>query len=119
MAEEARRRWSSVTLLRRTEQQSGGLTDIQFEFDARRSDRARNWFDVSWNIACADLSWTPLQGGLDVNLSTYALQASRKSLGFLGTPNRVDFGGARDLIWGDFASVGWDLESPKVDRCQS
>ena len=102
-----------VTLMRRTEQQSGGLTDIQFETDARRSDRARNWFDVSWNIASADLNWTPLQGGLDVNFSTYALQASRKSLGFLGTPNRVDFGGTRDLIWGDFASVGWDARVTK------
>ena len=31
--------------LRRTEQQSGGLTDIQFDNDPRRSDRSRNWFD--------------------------------------------------------------------------
>ena len=102
-----------LTLLRRTEQQSGGLTDVQFEIDPRRSDRSRNWFDVSWNIASADLIWTPARGDVDVNISTRALQASRKSLGFLGTPNRVDYGTERDLIWGDFASLGWDTRVTK------
>ena len=102
-----------VTLLRRTEQQSGGLTDIQFETDPRRSDRSRNWFDVAWNIASSDVAWTPARGDVDVNIAMHALKASRKSLGFLGTPNRVDFGEERDLIWGDFASFGWDARVTK------
>ena len=102
-----------VTLLRRTEQQSGGLTDIQFETDPRRSDRSRNWFEVSWNIASSDVAWTPARGDVDVNIAMHALKASRKSLGFLGTPNRVDFGEERDLIWGDFSSFGWDARVTK------
>ena len=102
-----------VTILRRTEQQSGGLTDVQFDMDPRRSDRLRNWFDVTWNIASSDVIWTPRRGDLDVNISTHALKASRKSLGFLGTPNRVDFGEERDLIWGDFASLGLDARVTK------
>ena len=102
-----------VTLLRRTEQQSGGLTDVQFDIEPRQSNRSRNWFDVAWNIASLDLSWTPIRGDVDVNIATYGLKASRKSLGFLGTPNRVDYGEVRDLIWGDFASVGWDARVTK------
>ena len=102
-----------LTLLRRTEQQSGGLTDIQYDNDPRRSDRSRNWFDVIWNIASSDVAWVPRRGDVDVKIATYALKASRKSLGFLGTPNRVDFGEERDLIWGDFASVGWDARVTK------
>lgn len=101
------------TAMRRTEQQPGGLTDQQQDNQPRASFRDRNWFDVAWNIASADVSYLPTNNGIEFNLSTYALTASRRSLGFLGTPNRIDYGLERDLIWGDFTSSGVDARGTK------
>ena len=102
-----------VTSMRRTEQQPGGLTDVQMTSDPRRSDRDRNWFEVDWNIGSLDVTWLPERRDIDVQGSFHGLLASRKSLGFLGTPNRIDPGEERDLIWGDFASFGWDVRMTK------
>ena len=99
--------------MRRTEQQPGGVTDAQMLSDPRRSDRDRNWFEVDWNIGSMDVTWLPQRRDIDVQGSVHGLLASRKSLGFLGTPNRVDPGVERDLIWGDFASLGWDVRMTK------
>ena len=101
------------TAMRRTEQQPGGVTDAQMLSDPRRSDRDRNWFEVDWNIGSMDVTWLPQRRDIDVQGSVHGLLASRKSLGFLGTPNRVDPGVERDLIWGDFASLGWDVRMTK------
>lgn len=101
------------TALRRTEQQPGGVTDTQMANDPRRSDRDRNWFEVDWNIGSLDAMWLPERQDIDIQGAFHGLLASRKSLGFLGTPNRVDLGEERDLIWGDFASLGWDVRLTK------
>ena len=102
-----------LTAMQRTEQQPGGLTDQQQVNGPRESFRDRNWFDVTWNIASFDLSYLPKKNGIEFNLSSYALNASRRSLGFLGTPNRIDYGLERNLIWGDFSSLGFDLRGTK------
>ena len=86
------------TAMRRTEQQPGGVTDAQMLSDPRRSDRDRNWFEVDWNIGSMDVTWLLQRRDIDVQGSVHGLLASRKSLGFLGTPNRVDPGVERDLI---------------------
>ena len=101
------------TAMRRTEQQPGGLTDQQQASQPRSSFRDRNWFDVAWNIASMDVSYLPTKSGIELNISSYALSASRRSLGFLGTPNRIDYGLERDLIWGDFTSLGFDARGTK------
>ena len=102
-----------LTAMKRTEQQPGGLTDQQQASQPRESYRDRNWFDVTWNIASLDLSYLPRKNAIEFNVSSYALNASRRSLGFLGTPNRVDFGLERNLIWGDFTSLGFDARGTK------
>ncbi|QJX47577.1 TonB-dependent receptor [Hymenobacter taeanensis] len=96
-------------------QQPGGLSDRQFARDARQSNRARNWFDVDWNLFNLSADWK-LNPRANINLTTFALVASRKSLGY--RPNFVeradDDTQLRDLISGQFRNVG--LEARYLNR---
>jgi Fe(3+) dicitrate transport protein len=85
--------------------QPGGLTDRQFELDPSHSFRDRNWFRVNWNVFNVTINGqiTPT---LSINSKTFALHSSRAALGFLGSISRVDTGGFRDLILGEFNNVG-------------
>ncbi len=85
--------------------QPGGLTDRMFETDPSQSVRARNWFNVNWNLASITLDWfisarTSLRSVLFGNLS------SRQALGNLDRINTVDLGGPRTMIDGTFQSIG-------------
>lgn len=97
--------------------QAGGLTDAQFEKDARQALRERNWFRVKWNVmslsAKHDFS---SRSKLDVRL--FGLVASREALGFQGPPNQSDpinnpsasdRQKYRNLILGDFMNVGAEV----------
>jgi Fe(3+) dicitrate transport protein len=99
--------------MRRQEQQSGGLTDAQFALNPRASYRERNWFKVAWNLASTQAHWRPSQSPWEVHLKVHGLIASRVSLGFLGTPNRVDPLQERGLIDGGFKSVGTDIRTTR------
>lgn len=88
-------------------QQPGGLSDRQFAQNPRQSNRARNWFDVNWNLFNATADWK-LSPRSNLNLTTFGLLAARKALGY--RPNFVertdDDTQLRDLISGDFRNVG-------------
>lgn len=86
-------------------QQPGGLTDAMFGRDPRQSIRDRNWFQVNWNLAAltADVD---LGSHTQLNMRTFGLHAKRDALGFLGAINRLDPGGNRDLITGNFDNFG-------------
>ncbi len=86
-------------------QQPGGLTDTQFEQDARQSLRERNWFRVDWNLACLHADYT-LSDHTRLNTRLFGLSASRQSLGNLSPANNLDFGQNRDLISGTFDNIG-------------
>jgi Fe(3+) dicitrate transport protein len=85
--------------------QPGGLTDRQFELAPGLSYRDRNWFQVNWNIFNLTLNGQ-LRPGLTLNSKTFALHGSRAALGFLGSISRIDTGGLRDLILGEFNNIG-------------
>lgn len=86
-------------------QQPGGLTDTQFEQDARQSNRARNWFRVKWNMGLVGLEYV-LNDRTKISSRTFGLSARRDALGNLSPANNVDFGGNRDLISGTFNNMG-------------
>ncbi|OGX86054.1 TonB-dependent receptor domain-containing protein [Hymenobacter glacialis] len=98
-------------------QQPGGLTDAQFQADARQSNRERNWFAVDWNLFNANADWK-LNARSKINLLAFGLVASRQSLGFRpadvtrGDEDKV----GRDLISGDFRNYG--LEARFLTRYQ-
>lgn len=102
------KRWSlslALTHHQYLAQQPGGLTDRMFEEDPYQSVRDRNWFRVNWNIAALTFNGK-LSKTLSINSKTFVLDAERSALGFLGNINRIDPGGNRDLIQGDFLNVG-------------
>jgi Fe(3+) dicitrate transport protein len=96
------------TIMQYLAHQPGGLTDLEFEQDARQSNRFRNWFRVNWNLSAltVDYKINPLT---QFNLRLFGLFAGRQSLGNLQAINRPDYGGPRDLIQGKYANVGGEL----------
>ena len=96
-------------------QQSGGLSDRQFADNPRQSNRARNWFEVDWNLFNLSADWK-LSSRSNFNLTTFGLLASRNALGF--RTNFVERPDAdtqqRELITGDFRNVG--LEARYLTR---
>lgn len=90
--------------------QSGGLTDAMFYNDPSQSNRTRNWFTVNWNLFALRFKHK-FSNSADFSLQLFALDASRKSLGY--RPYRVsnadEPGTVRDLIVGDF--VNWGAEA--------
>lgn len=106
---------AQVTHMDYLAQQPGGLSDQQFARDPRQSNRERNWFEVNWNLFNVSADWK-LNPRANINLTTFGLLATRKSLGF--RPNRVDTNDndelGRDLITGDFRNIG--LEARYLNR---
>ncbi len=91
-----------------TAQQAGGLTDQQFENDPRQSVRARNWFEVNWNISSVNLNWCP-SSKTQVDLKGFRITATRNSLGNLDKISHADNQEKRDLISGQFNNAGAEL----------
>lgn len=102
-----------ITIMKRTEHQPGGLTDTQFSSNPRGTNRDRNWFEVEWNVGRLGLKWRPDDNLWRYNASVFILNAKRKALGFLGTPNRIDFLENRDMISAGFSSVGFDIRASR------
>lgn len=95
--------------------QPGGLTDAQFEDEPNFSNRSRNWFDVDWKLYSLRFDHS-VSSKTDLSLTVFALDASRKSVGF--RENRVsqvdDLEAPRDLIVGNFKN--WGAESRMLTR---
>ena len=88
-------------------QQSGGLTDRQFEANPFHSFRERNWFSVDWNLFNLSLDYK-FSSRIQIRNSTFGLFAYRKSVGVLTSPTKEDFQpyGPRDYLYGRFANLG-------------
>lgn len=100
-------------------QQAGGLTDSQFELQPNFSNRARNWFEVDWNLYSLRLDHE-YKKDIKASLQFSYLNASRNSVGFRGDPSQlnqnpitaldeVDLEGnyilPRDIINGTFKNI--------------
>lgn len=104
-----------TTLQNYLAQQAGGLTDEQFETNPDFSNRARNWFDVDWKLFSLRLD-QDLTSRTDLSINLFALDASRKSLGF--RTNRVsqpdDPAEPRELLVDNFQN--WGAEARVLSR---
>jgi len=96
-------------------QQSGGLTDSQFEEDPTFSNRSRNFFKVDWKLYALRLEHE-FSERTDFSLQLFGLDASRKSVGF--RENRVSqedqLEEPRELIVGNFNN--WGAEARLLTR---
>jgi Fe(3+) dicitrate transport protein len=88
-----------------TAQQPGGLTDALFNENPRQSLRARNWFNVDWNLSALTFDWK-LSDKSRINSRTFVLDAGRSALGNLERINVADLGENRTLIDGEFNNIG-------------
>ncbi|WP_299761080.1 TonB-dependent receptor [uncultured Pontibacter sp.] len=86
-------------------QQPGGLTDIDFEQDARQSKRNRNWFKVNWNLMALTLDYR-LGERTKLNIRNFGLLAQRDALGYMGKINRPDNMEERLLLKDQFQNIG-------------
>ena len=102
-------------------QQAGGLSDVQFLENPTQSYRTRNWFAVDWRLFNLKLNHE-FSSKTNGSLSFFALDASRKAIGFRTNPldenanifdvnsDEVDefgnFDFERDVILGDFKNFG-------------
>jgi Fe(3+) dicitrate transport protein len=93
------------TVMRYLAHQPGGLTDLEFTQNPRQSNRLRNWFKVNWNISSLSMDYH-INDRTKLNIRNFALFADRQSLGNLTPINRVDYGGPRDLIKGNYNNIG-------------
>ncbi len=93
------------TIMQYVAQQPGGLTDTEYEDNARQSKRERNWFRVNWNLSALTIDYK-ISSLTQLNIRNFALFASRQSLGNLEAINRPDYGEARDLIKGRYMNFG-------------
>ncbi|MFT5645577.1 MAG: Fe(3+) dicitrate transport protein [Aureispira sp.] len=93
------------TVMQYVAHQPGGLTDAEFEKNARQSKRERNWFRVNWNLSALTIDYK-ISSLTQLNIRNFALIASRQSLGNLEAIDRPDYGGERDLIKGRYLNFG-------------
>ncbi|MBG9376105.1 TonB-dependent receptor [Panacibacter sp. DH6] len=70
-------------------QQPGGLTDSLFNIDAQQSLRTRNWFNVQWTTAAANVDFKP-GANSHFNLKLFGLSGTRNSIGFLNAITVAD-----------------------------
>lgn len=78
--------------------QPGGLTDAQFNNNARSSLRSRNWFATNWNILALTLNYKH-NAFHQFNIRAWGFLGSRNAMGYLAPANRIDdLTQNRDLI---------------------
>jgi Fe(3+) dicitrate transport protein len=63
-------------------QQPGGLTDALFKTDAQQSFRSRNWLNINWTTAAANIDFSPNTNS-HFNLKVYGLKGDRNSIGYV------------------------------------
>lgn len=97
---------AEYTFSRYTAQQPGGLTDAQFNRDARQSLRNRNWFAANWNILALSLNYK-YSAFHQVNVRVWGFSGWRNAVGYLGPANRTDdVTHNRDLIKDTYLNMG-------------
>ncbi|MEN9399343.1 MAG: hypothetical protein RL632_444 [Bacteroidota bacterium] len=78
-------RWNlrvDYTNMNNLNQQAGGLTDEQFEFNPKMSHRSRNWMSTPWNLASATLNYLSNKN-VSASLKFFSTIAERNSVGFI------------------------------------
>lgn len=96
------------TLMKYLAQQPGGLTDAQFKEDPSVSVRARNWFEVNWNLISLSFD-LQFNEHTRFNWRNYTLQGARDALGNLSYINRPDDGGNRDFMSDAYSNFGSEI----------
>ncbi|MBN8720510.1 MAG: TonB-dependent receptor [Sediminibacterium magnilacihabitans] len=71
------------------QQIAGGLTDAQFQQDARQATRTRNYFNPEINIPALNLEWT-INSRTKIQVQASGVFGERNSVQFINTPDIRD-----------------------------
>lgn len=85
--------------------QPGGLTDAEFAADPLQSIRARNWFQVNWNLGAFIVDYQ-INDKLTFNSRFFGLDANRNAVGNLDYINRADNNFDRNLFKDQYHNYG-------------
>ena len=100
---------AEVTYLDYLTQQGGGLSDIMFEENPYQSNRARNWFALSWFLYNVKFQHS-FNSDSNISFNLFGLDAQRNAIGFRSNRvSQIDPNQERDLIKGDFKNIGIEL----------
>lgn len=72
---------AAFTRMNYRSQQPGGLTDGDFENNARQSFRARNWLGAKWNVASVTLNYQQ-NSAFGFSIKSFLTSAQRNSVGY-------------------------------------
>jgi Fe(3+) dicitrate transport protein len=85
--------------------QPGGLSDADFARNPQQSLRARNWFEVQWNVFSARID-ARLHHDIKIKSQFFGLIAERGALGNLERITVADLGQNRQLLFDEYANWG-------------
>lgn len=77
------------TQMEYSSKQPGGLTDNQFNSNAKQSSRSRNWIGTPWNVANFTIKYD-INSKLNLLVKTFATFSERNSVGFIRGINVAD-----------------------------
>jgi len=85
--------------------QPGGLSDADFQRNPQQSLRARNWFEVQWNLFSARLD-ARISTHVKIKSQFFGLIAERGALGNLERITVADLGQNRQLLFDEYNNWG-------------
>lgn len=99
---------TEITYMFTESQQSGGLTDAQFNQDARQSNRSRNWFNTPWFIPSVTAEYV-FNEKTKLNWKAFSTIAERNSVGFVKAITQPDDLGNRQVDRDFYTTFGSEM----------
>jgi Fe(3+) dicitrate transport protein len=99
---------SEVTYMTTESQQPGGLTDLQFNQDARQSLRSRNWFSTPWLIPSINAEYV-FNEKTKLSWKAFSTIGERSSVGFTKAITEADNLGNRQVDRDYYTTLGTEL----------
>lgn len=99
---------TEITYMTAESQQPGGLTDAQFNQDARQSKRSRNWFSTPWLVPSFNAEYV-FNEKSKLSWKAFGTIAERNSVGFVKAITENDSFGNRQVDRDFYTTYGSEL----------
>ncbi len=99
---------TEITYMSTESQQPGGLTDAQFNQNARQSTRSRNWFSTPWLVPSVNAEYV-VNAKTKLSLKAFGTIAERNSVGFVKAITQNDDFGNRQVDRDFYTTYGSEL----------
>lgn len=99
---------TEITYMTTESQQPGGLTDVQFNQDARQSNRSRNWFSTPWLVPSLNAEYI-FNEKTKLSWKAFGTIAERNSVGIVSAITTPDNLGNRQVDRDYYTTYGSEL----------